>query len=280
MAGEHHDREQPRLPYHLYMPARPQAPLLVLVHGVSTRPARLIEYASALAARHGVPLLAPDFSGDAFAGYQRVKGRDGRMDAARALRLAVNEVCIRHGLASDRFDLMGFSAGAQFAHRFALHFPASVRRAVVASAGWYTYLDRTLAYPQGVGTDEGAPGAPDPEAFLRLPILVAVGEKDTERGENLRTSPDLDRRQGAHRFERACRWFDHLSEEALKRGVADQFEFCVLPKTGHSLKEAVRHGGLMGRSFDFLLRPERETVVQPSDQMAGSAELALSVLGG
>ena len=280
MAGEHHDGKLPRLPYHLYMPPRPQGPLLVLVHGVSTRPARLIDHASALAARHGVPLLAPDFAGDAFTGYQRMKGRDGRLDAARALLATVDAVRIQHGLASERFDLMGFSAGAQFAHRFALHFPAAVRRAVVASAGWYTYLDRSLTYPLGVGSEAAAPSEPDLEAFVRLPILVAVGERDTERGGNLRTSPELDRRQGAHRFERACRWFDHLSEEALKRGVADQFEFCILPRTGHSLKEAVHRGGLMERSFDFLLRQERETVVWPSDQMAGSAELALSVLDG
>lgn len=279
MAGEHHDTGRPPLPYHLYMPPRPRRPLLVLVHGVSTRPARLIEYAAALAAQHGVPLLAPDFSGAEFAGYQRLMGRDGNMSAAHALRAAVDEVCVRHGLTLDRFDLIGFSAGAQFAHRFALHFPASVRRVVVASAGWYTYLDRTLAYPLGVGTGEAAPSDHDLETFLQLPILVAAGEKDVERDERFRTSPELDRRQGAHRFERACRWFNHLSDEALKRGVADQFEFCALPRTGHSLKAAVSNGEFMRRSFDFLLRTERETVACPPDRMAGSAKFELSVGG-
>ncbi|MGO4409282.1 MULTISPECIES: hypothetical protein [unclassified Brevundimonas] len=280
MAGQDQDKARTPLPYHLYMPPRPRRPLLVLVHGVSSRPARLIDYAAAFAAQHGVPLLAPDFSGAEFAGYQRLRGRQGGLGPARALQTAVDEVGVRYGLETDRFDLMGFSGGAQFAHRFALHFPRAVRRVVVAAAGWYTYLDRDFAYPLGVGEGEMSPSDPALEAFLRLPILVAVGEKDVERGERFRTTPELDRRQGAHRFERARRWIDHLSNEAMKRGVADQLEFLSLPNTGHSLKEAVRNGGLIDQSFEFLLRPERETVAWPSECVAEGVEFKRAVLGG
>lgn len=262
MFGENQGGGRSILPYHLYLPPQLQRPLLVLVHGVSARPARMIEYAAAFAARHGVPLLAPDFSGAEFAGYQRLLSGDGHLGAARALRVAVDEACIRHGLGSTRFDLAGFSGGGQFAHRFAMHFPDAVRRVVVASAGWYTYLDRGGAYPLAVGSGELAPSERDLEAFLQLPILISVGEKDVERGKQLRTSLDIDRRQGMHRFERAHRWFDHLSTEASRRGVRSQAELCVLPNTGHSLKEAVRHGGFITKSFEFFRRSDREAVAQ------------------
>lgn len=260
-------------PFHLYMPPRPRRPLLVLIHGVSTPPERLIEYAVAQAARHGVPLLAPDFSAVEFAGYQRLKGHGEAFGAAHALQAATQEVMVRYGLAWDRFDLLGFSAGAQFAHRFALRFPELVRRLIVASAGWHTYLDRRLDYPLGVGTGEAAPSNDDLHAFLQLPILVAAGERDTGRDKHLRTGPELDRRQGRHRLERAQRWFHHLSEEALKRGLVAPYAFHALPNTGHSLREAVRQGGLMDRSFDFLLEPERSSLAQSADRArARSAE--------
>lgn len=264
-------------PCHLYMPARPRHPLLVLVHGLSTPPERLIEYAIGHAARHGVPLLAPDFSAVEFAGYQRLKGRGDGLGAARALRYAAETVIVRHGLASQRFDLMGFSAGAQFAHRFALHFPLLIRRLIVASAGWHTYLDRALDYPLGVKSDAGAPSDEDLDAFLGLPILVAAGEKDIERDKHFRTDPEMDRRQGQNRLERARGWFEHLAEETLKRGLQDRRALHILPNSGHSLKQAVREGGLMDRSFDFLLEPERPFLDRTRAE-AASAQRDLPVL--
>jgi pimeloyl-ACP methyl ester carboxylesterase len=55
------------------------------------------------------------------------------------------------GLADEAFDLWGHSAGAQFAHRFALFRPAApVRRIVAAGAGWYTTPDLELDFPYGL----------------------------------------------------------------------------------------------------------------------------------
>lgn len=243
---------------HLYLPPRPQRPLLVLAHGVTTRPERLIAYAAPLAARFGVPLLAPDFSGPGYSGFQKLSANGRAMEAARALSRAVERTRRQNGLASGPFDLMGFSAGAQFAHRFAICFPDQVRRAVVASAGWYTYLDPRLAYPQGIARLGGhTPSTTD--AFLRLPMLVAVGDQDTGRGRHFRNDPDVDRRQGVHRLERARRWFKHLSQEAARRGIKDQFEFRLLSGVGHSLKQAILVGDMMSVSFEFLMRPDSRT---------------------
>lgn len=242
---------------HLYLPPRPRRPLLVLAHGVSTRPERLIAYAAPLAARLGVPLLAPDFSGSGYSGFQQLSANGQALESARALLRAVERARRQSGLAPGPFDLMGFSAGAQFAHRFAICFPNQVRRAIVASAGWYTYLDPRLDYPQGISRLDGhTPSATD--AFLRLPILIAVGDRDVGRGRQFRSDPDIDRRQGVHRLERARRWFKHLSQEAARRGIQHQFEIRLLSGVGHSLEQAVRVGDVMDFSFQFLMRPDRQ----------------------
>jgi pimeloyl-ACP methyl ester carboxylesterase len=250
------------LQYHLFVPAgRAHGPLVVLVHGLRTDPAKLLHAVLPLAARQGVTVMAPDFTKAAFNGYQRLGGSGGPLHAALALRVAVAAVQRQVGAVSSRFDLVGFSGGAQFAHRFAMWYPEHVRRLVIASAGWYTYLDPKQRYPYGVAPGWKSTGpAARVDEFLRVPILVTVGERDVERDRHLRTAGGLDSRQGEHRLERARRWVDHLAREALGKGIESRVEFALLPKTGHSLRHAVKRGRLGEVAFDFLLRHERRGV--------------------
>jgi hypothetical protein len=78
----------------------------------------------------------------------------------------------------------------------------------------------------------------DIDAFLALPMLVMVGENDTERDSGLRMSPRLDR-HGPNRLQRALRWVDHVEEEGRRRGITTSVAFDVLPACGHSFEEAV-----------------------------------------
>lgn len=241
--------------YHAYIPAKPRHPLLVMVHGVNTRPERMVQYGARLAGRYGVPLLVPDFSSIEFKGYQRLRGRKSEHGAATGLLAAVQDITRRHNLPSSAFNLMGFSAGAQFAHRFALCYPQHVRSLVVAAPGWFTYLDPALDYPLGLGNGEVAPSSLRTAQFLNLPIMVAVGDADDQRDRRLRTSADLDRHQGRNRLERAERWFRHIRNEAVNRAITPHYSFVPLAGTGHSLSQAVKSGGLMDHLFRFILEP-------------------------
>lgn len=240
------------LPCHVYMPAQVKQPLLVLVHGLSTRPERLVQYASRLARRHGVPLLVPDFSQDTFKGFQRLRGQSMPHGAASALIATVRQVVEQYDLASYTFNLKGFSAGAQFAHRFAIHYPQHLRSLTVAAPGWYTYLDRNAPYPYGLENGPLSPSEQDIGRFLSLPVMVCVGANDTERDAQFRMSHSLDHTQGLNRLERACHWHQHLQDEAYKRGLQSRCTLSYLPDTGHSIRQAVKAGGLMQQLFRFI----------------------------
>jgi pimeloyl-ACP methyl ester carboxylesterase len=118
-----------------YMPLeRNEAqPPLVFVHGynrlVREQAAAMVPLCEAL----GCPLIAPLFTKAVHPRYQRIaRGRDGQ----RADHLLHNS--LRHFLGADRvrFNLVGFSGGAQFAHRYAMAHPERVAGLVAIAAGW------------------------------------------------------------------------------------------------------------------------------------------------
>lgn len=240
----------PSLTAHVFVPARRATrPWLVAVHGRKTDPARMLRALRPMAAETGTVLVAPDFRSDAFKGYQTLAARGGPISSAWALRGLMTGLQASMGDEDARFDLMGFSAGAQFAHRYALLFPGGVRRLVVAAAGWYTCLDESLAFPAGL---RGLPCDRVADRFLAIPTLVAVGDQDTDLGESLRSNAALDALQGVNRFERASRWAGHLRAVAAERNLPARVDFAALPGVGHSWKRATLDGGLAARTFDFL----------------------------
>jgi pimeloyl-ACP methyl ester carboxylesterase len=253
------------LAYHLFLSSgEPGRPLLVMVHGVSTHPATLIELAARPAAEHRTPLMAPDFHADELEGYQRLGDSELPLLAARALENALAEVAHRPGIPAGKVDLMGFSGGAQFVHRFALFFPQLVRRAVIAAPGWYTYLEGDEPYPYGTGASRARGGLePNVAEFLKIPKLVAVGERDVERDRQLRTGR-VDG-QGRNRLERARRWVDHVNRLSSRAGLGERAALAVLPRTGHSVSQAMRQGGLAERMFEFLGDEPAATVPESSN---------------
>lgn len=238
----------PPLSYRAFVPSGPApAPPLVLVHGRSRAAVRQFRAFLPAAIARGVAVIAPTFPPEQFAGYQSLAGTDGPLAARDGLLGTLDDARTHLGLVTDEVDLVGFSGGAQFAHRFAMVAPDRVRRAVVAAAGWYTYLDER-PFPRGLGGIE----AVDVAAFLRVPVHVLVGDRDVERGPSLRTGGSIDRRQGANRIVRALRWTDHLEDVARARGLPTRVSFDLLTDTGHSFAEAADRGGLVTRTFDFL----------------------------
>ena len=116
----------------------------------------------------------------------------------------------------------------------------------MSSAGWYTLPDRAEAYPYGLAPESRASRRfrPKLEAFLEIPTLVLVGERDVERDPALRKEERVDRRQGRTRVERAARWSQALREAAAQAGIAAEVRFCSLPGCGHAFEDCVREGEL------------------------------------
>lgn len=237
---------------------------LVLIHGHGRGANRQFRAFLPTAITRGVPLIAPVFPPDRFEGYQSLAGVDGPLAAMTALADTLDDVSWHLRLPTDQVDLLGFSGGAQFVHRFAMLSPSRVLRAVVASAGWYTYLDEDRPFPRGVGASEWSGGrSVDVSGFLGTSVHVIVGERDIERDKNLRTGRTIDRRQGTDRLTRALRWTDHLEDVARIRGLRPRVSFDLLPGTGHSFSEAVERGDLVARVLDFLQPAQTPPTPQP-----------------
>ena len=235
----------------LPLPETPQG-LLVVVHGHG-RSTRLAEAFAKRAAREGLVLLAPIFGVEEYKDFQILRGQAGPLAAAEALNAACEDATRTFGLVPAPFALVGFSAGAQFAHRYAMCFPGRVAALVAASAGWYTMPEPELGFPYGCAESEDLPtGIERLDAFLSIPALVMVGEKDTARDALLRRSRAIDRAQGRNRLERAGAWVQAISRYAASRGVTPRLSLEVLPECGHSTREAIRQGGLVRRSISFL----------------------------
>ncbi|HJK96240.1 MAG TPA: hypothetical protein RMF84_03415, partial [Polyangiaceae bacterium LLY-WYZ-14_1] len=121
----------------------------------------------------------------------------------------------RTGSSRARYLVFGHSAGGQILHRAALFLPRlKARRIVAANAGFYTFPDRSEAFPLGLaGTGVG-------EAQLRrglgVELTVLLGELDDgdAAGGTLLHTPRLDARQGRSRLERGRRFV-----EAGRRGA-------------------------------------------------------------
>lgn len=238
------------LGYHLFVPSKLKHPrLLVLVHGRQTTPEAMIRLFAPIARTCGIALLAPDFSDFRFKGYQQLRGSSGKDAAATALdklaRLQSNYL----GLEEQWFDLFGFSAGAQFAHRFALALPSRTARLIVAAAGWYTDLSCDRSFPRGLGRYRT-----NLKRFLQIPMLLLVGEGDCcKTAKSLRRSRDLDARQGEDRVSRARNWLEQIEQQSATHGLPCKARLAILPNTGHSLHEAIAVGGLEIAALNHLL---------------------------
>lgn len=241
--------------YYLCLPShlRARAPLLVCVHGISRNAAEHMRHFAPLAAERGVTVVAPLFSEPDFPDYQRLgrKGRGRRADLA--LHEVLAELAECDGVGAEKIHLFGHSGGGQFVHRYVMANPARVARFVVSAAGWYTYPDRERPFPFGIASSPFLPDlAFDPEAFLRVPGTVFIGERDLGRGRSLRTTPLIDRAQGRNRVERAQAWVRAMNDEAARRGLPRPLDLQLLPSARHRFADVAGAGGAPARAFQCL----------------------------
>lgn len=230
------------------------APLLVCVHGFTRRPLEQALAFAGPARAAGMAMLLPLFDEQRHRRYAQLRHpRSGRRSDL-ALIDTVQDVRRRHGLADGGLLLFGYSAGAQFAHRFAMLHPERVAALAVGAAGWYCWPDETLPYPLGWGGADAAFGRPvDAAAFLRLPLRLWVGERDTGSGEALRRDPRIDALQGTTRCERAERWLQALHDASRRQGAdAPTRRLRKIPRAGHDFVQCQRKGALAEQVVDFL----------------------------
>jgi pimeloyl-ACP methyl ester carboxylesterase len=244
-----------------YQPPKSRRPtgLLISVHGVSRNAWEHVRKWAPFAGKFGFQVLAPVFSRQHYAGYQRLAASRDGADPARQLLELLAILKLDGWLCSGPVILFGFSAGAQFAHRFLMAYPGVAHGAILASAGWWTFPDVARPFPSGIGNPSDASGIQVRlQDFLRLPILITVGSRDVYRDKQLRHDPKIDAEQGFNRLERAIRWFDALGVAAKAQGVRADLRFQVVPNASHSFAECMIAGlDKIGIEFAAAVRNAR-----------------------
>jgi pimeloyl-ACP methyl ester carboxylesterase len=184
------------------------------------------------AEEHRWLLLAPSPNYDPILGNESLSAADLRVD--ESLMALVDEV-----IGTSRFrvaaaiDVVGFSRGAQSAHRFALRHPDRVAALASFSAGTYTMPTSPEPYPYGIGNFAllNHQHSFDAAALAHVRVLVGVGEADANPADVVR---EWDAVGGTTRLERGKRFAQAL----VQLGVPTRFR--TYAGVGHAFSPGMR----------------------------------------
>lgn len=211
----------------------------MVLHGVGRNASTYRDDWIAQADHYGFLLVCPEFSRSKFPNESWYNQGGLRRTEDPALRsFAVPDrvfadVGKRFGATASSYSLYGHSAGSQFVHRMLLLAPSPlVDRTIAANAGYYTLPLFGAPYPYGLkGTD-----IPDEQVarFLSWPLLLLLGEADTNPAHPaLLRNAEADN-QGITRFERGMNFLDVGKREAARRGLTLGWRVATVPGAGHS----------------------------------------------
>ncbi|HEX6060807.1 MAG TPA: hypothetical protein VF001_01960 [Candidatus Limnocylindria bacterium] len=176
-------------------------------------------------------LLAPSPNYDPKDTNESLDAADLRVD--NELVALIDAALARPGLnIARRVDLVGFSRGAQQAHRFVFRHPDRVTALATFSAGTYTMPTSSAAYPLGIGGfDQWNHLHPfDPVALRQVRVLVGVGTADANPADVARA---WDAVGGTTRLERGSRFAQALGQLDVPT------RFHTYPGVGHSFTPAM-----------------------------------------
>lgn len=221
---------------------------ILLLHGASRAAEAYRDNAAGMAERFGTLVVVPLFDQERFPNRRYQFGgvftEDGVfVDPAEQtfayIPRLVAHIRSREADPALGYEILGFSAGAQFLSRMAAFYDLDAERLLVMSPGSVLFPTRELEYGLGFG---GLPVAYASDErirrYLALPITVAVGTQDTE----LAQLPTGDAyAQGVHRYARSLRWFTDAMELAYRNGWDFNWRLVVFDGPGHSPPQMFNH---------------------------------------
>ncbi len=220
-------------------------PIVFVFHGMNRNADDYRASWEGLADQDGLLIVCPEFTNEKYPG-SRYYNTGNIMDKTNGkghlqpkdewvfpvIDRIIADVKVRMGADSSPVAVFGHSAGAQMVHRYALFGGQIMANLVIpANAGWYTMPNMNVQFPYGL---KGVPMT-DMELAdaLGKPVVVLLGEADTERTDNLRQTPEADA-QGENRFERGQHFYYQGSSEAARLGADFKWELITVPGVGHN----------------------------------------------
>ncbi len=172
-----------RFSYCAYCPrSRPPEALLVVIHGSARSAEGVRDLFIPYSERSGTALLAPLFpigalEDDDEPAYKFLKWENTRFD--EILLSMVADAAARYAIPADRFQLFGFSGGAQLAQRMLFTCPSRIRSVSVVAPGYVTLLDVSKPWWAGTSDFSSVFGFDLPtDEIRRVPVQVVVGSAD------------------------------------------------------------------------------------------------------
>ena len=223
---------------------KPGRPIVLVFHGMKRNAAKYREGWMVFADNSGLLVVCPEFTQEKYPGpryyntgniMDKTNGK-GRLQPKSSwvfpvVDSVIRDVKKRMRAGASPVAVFGHSAGAQMVHRYILFGGTSEASLIMPSnAGWYTMPDKAVPFPYGLG------GVPVTEkelvAAFAKPVVILLGEKDTQRAENLRQTAEADR-QGQNRLERGKNFFAAAKAKAAEMGVPFNWREVTVPGVGH-----------------------------------------------
>jgi poly(3-hydroxybutyrate) depolymerase len=229
---------------------RPDTPILIALHGYKRNAEQYRDDWQPHAERLGCLLLAPEFSQAAFPGPRAYEVGNMRTPDRRnflpkeywsygLIERLFDQVRDLTGSEREGYWLYGHSAGGQFVHRLALfQEDARFEVAIAANSGAYTLARPGERFPYGLDR------LPDLEeiqvqGFTR-PLVVMVGEKDTNVANAMLLRSEEAMRQGPHRHARGLYFYEDGEREAERMCLPFAWRLVSVPGVGHSNRGMAR----------------------------------------
>ncbi|MBL4774191.1 MAG: alpha/beta hydrolase [Alcanivoracaceae bacterium] len=228
--------------------------IVVIIHGIS-RNAKEIISSFSNTVNNNTLLIAPLFSKKYATDYQRLGRKNKGPRADYILQAIVNELQEKYQSNCRNINLFGFSAGAQFAQRYAFAHPNHINKVAIVAAGWYTMPSLKLSYPFGLKLkDEFNDIEFDLQRLLRVKFRVYIGEKDYFRDKSLNINKRIDALQGLNRIERAKNWITHMESQFNKYHINNQINLVELHGVTHDFNDANNQAQLSNKIYSWFFK--------------------------
>ncbi|MDP4826375.1 MAG: hypothetical protein NWR73_01715 [Flavobacteriales bacterium] len=234
--------------YHIPENADINSPILITLHGDDRSGAysrnAFIEKANLL----NFIVLSPQFSEDDFPGGDAYNLCNIFYDGDNPTPASLNDQSLWTFMVFDpifdyfkeltgnnatKYDLFGFSAGAQVAHRLLIFNPnAKLNRIVAASAGWYT-VPNDVIFPYGLFVSPAETADLTPVFNAQLKIIVGSNDNDPD-SPGLRHNEFADA-QGLTRLDRAQYFYNAGFNEAQAAGIQFNWTYQSVNGASHDL---------------------------------------------
>ncbi|MBS3738210.1 hypothetical protein [Mesohalobacter halotolerans] len=239
--------------YHIPDVDQTNLPVLVLFHGAGRNASDIRNAWIAEANAKLFIIVAPEFSDQNFPGGDQYNLGNVFIDGDNPSPQTLNpeqdwtfsivdplfeDFKSRAGNTSSNYNVFGFSAGAQFAHRLMSFKPdAKIDKIVASAAGWYTVPDNDEDFPYGFFNS--------PLEDISLSNLfsktftIQIGTLDNNpNAPALRRNPIVDQ-QGDNRFDRAFYMFNTSQTYAESLNLQFNWEIIETPGNGHNMEQSV-----------------------------------------